>query len=126
MPADTCVMPDGDCSSCHHCGQDEAICTATEEYKATCPQDCSTCDYCDEGEAFCDLEDGFKLSGMLSVGCINVPHRCTRELSEYCMGCLGLRDLIFEMRRYLYRNVACEARKLSDIARHMPDVPGWS
>jgi len=29
------------------------------------------------------------------------------------------------MRRYLYRNVACEARKASDIAKHLPDVPGW-
>jgi len=31
-----------------------------------------------------------------------------------------------DLRRYLYRNVACEARKLSDIARHMPQIPGWS
>jgi hypothetical protein len=31
-----------------------------------------------------------------------------------------------DMRRFLFRNVACEARKLSDIARHMPDLPGWA
>lgn len=33
---------------------------------------------------------------------------------------------IDEWRRYLYRNVACEARKISDIARHMPDLSGWA
>ena len=33
---------------------------------------------------------------------------------------------IAEMRRYLYRNVACEHRKSSDAARHMPDIPGWT
>ncbi len=31
-----------------------------------------------------------------------------------------------ELRRFLYRNVACEARKSSDIARHIPQIPGWS
>lgn len=31
-----------------------------------------------------------------------------------------------EMRRYLYRNVACEFRKgLRDFS-HMPDLPGWA
>jgi len=30
-----------------------------------------------------------------------------------------------EMRRYLFRNVACEAKKLSDQKKHMPDIPGW-
>jgi len=43
-----------------------------------------------------------------------------QEMPDFC----GDRPLE-EMRRYLFRNVACEARKLSDIARHMPDVPGW-
>lgn len=31
-----------------------------------------------------------------------------------------------DLRRLLYRNVACEHRKVSDIVRHMPDVPGWA
>jgi hypothetical protein len=30
------------------------------------------------------------------------------------------------MRRYLYRNVAAEYRKTSDLDRHMPDVRGWT
>jgi hypothetical protein len=32
---------------------------------------------------------------------------------------------IAEWRRYLYRNVACEARKTSDLYRHIPNLPGW-
>lgn len=31
-----------------------------------------------------------------------------------------------DMRRYLYRNVACEAQKLSGLEKHMPDVRGWT
>jgi hypothetical protein len=34
--------------------------------------------------------------------------------------------MLAEMRRYLYRNVACEARKLIDLVKHMPDVRGWT
>jgi hypothetical protein len=31
-----------------------------------------------------------------------------------------------DMRRYLYRNVACEYRKdLADFSK-MPDLPGWA
>ena len=30
-----------------------------------------------------------------------------------------------DLRRFLFRNVACEHRKTSDIARHVPNIPGW-
>ena len=30
-----------------------------------------------------------------------------------------------EMRRYLYRNVACEFRKAFSDFHQMPDLPGW-
>jgi len=43
----------------------------------------------------------------------HLPVNCDRKINE-------------EFRRYLFRNVACEHRKTSDIARHMPDIPGWS
>jgi hypothetical protein len=32
---------------------------------------------------------------------------------------------IDDFRRYLYSRAACEARKPSDIRRHMPGIPGW-
>ena len=35
-------------------------------------------------------------------------------------------DRIFpELRRYLYRNVACEFRKAFSDFNQMPDLPGW-
>jgi hypothetical protein len=34
--------------------------------------------------------------------------------------------MLAEMRRYLYRNVAAEYRKITDLRRHMPDVRGWT
>jgi hypothetical protein len=71
MSGDICVMPDGNCSGCDHCGQDEAICTASPAFRDQCDNNCTGCEHCDEGEA-------------------------------------------------------CEARKLSDIARHIPQMPGWA
>ncbi|MCK9591435.1 MAG: hypothetical protein M0Q91_05430 [Methanoregula sp.] len=48
------------------------------------------------------------------------------EIEDCFLECTLCFPVIDEMRRYLYRNVACEARKISDIQRHMPQVPGWS
>jgi len=42
------------------------------------------------------------------------------------LGCTNRDHLRAEGRRYLYRNVACEARKLSGLEKHMPDVRGWT
>jgi len=62
-----------------------------------CPNPCAGCD----------------IVGTDHTQFYGLPVNCDRKIAE-------------EMRRYLYRNVACEARKISDIARHMPDLPGWA
>jgi hypothetical protein len=43
-----------------------------------------------------------------------------------CIDCNVINVIMDDLRRYLYRNVACEHRKSSDIAWQMPDLPGWS
>jgi hypothetical protein len=48
------------------------------------------------------------------------------DVHDRCIDCQIYEKLRDDMRRYLYRNVACEARKASDIARHLPNIPGWS
>jgi len=43
-----------------------------------------------------------------------------------CVDCLKPYQFREEMRRYLYRNVACEFRKgFADFLK-MPDLPGWA
>lgn len=59
---------------------------------------------------------------------------------SYCENCLDIPDiicsvhcdradspeaLIEDMRRYLYRNVACECRK-GQVYLRMPKIPGWT
>ena len=45
---------------------------------------------------------------------------------ETCKGCSEVESGREEMRRYLYRNVACEYRKgFADFSK-MPDLPGWA
>jgi hypothetical protein len=39
--------------------------------------------------------------------------------------CTNRDHLRAEGHRYLFRNVACEARKLSGLEKHMPDIRGW-
>lgn len=61
--------------------------------------------------------------------CDDPPHHpegCNGNMSPWCLGCTNVGKLIAEMRRYLYRNVAAEYRKTSDLDRHMPDVRGWT
>jgi hypothetical protein len=40
--------------------------------------------------------------------------------------CLEVAIFHEDMRRYLYRNVACEYRKSLRDFHQMPNVPGWS
>ena len=128
MSGDTCIMPDGNCSGCDHCGQDEAICTASPAFRDQCDNNCTGCEHCDEGEAFCDLDtvdDGEPCTSEIPcVFCEFIASEGFRLFPGLVGECkTKVRE---EMRRYLYRNVACEARKLSDIARHIPDVRGWA
>ena len=115
----TCVNPSGECFGCDHCCEDEAVCTATPTFRDQCDNNCGGCQYCDEGEAYCDLENG----GLIPP-CMDCLSSLTLETGLECSECVS--RYMADMRRYLYRNVACEARKISDIARHMPDVPGWA
>ena len=48
------------------------------------------------------------------------------ETHDQCNNCHALDRLKSEGRRYLYRNVACEARKTSALEKHVPDVRGWT
>ena len=115
---DTCVMPDGNCTGCNH--NDHEICVASEEFRKTCSTDCENCDFRDEGEAFCDLEVPEDLIPL----CKDCLTGLSFETASDCSECVS--RYVADMRRYLYRNVACEARKTSDIARHVPDLPRWA
>lgn len=45
---------------------------------------------------------------------------------DLCKDCKPFDKFTSEMRRYLYRNVACEFRKGFADFHKMPAVPGWS
>jgi len=47
------------------------------------------------------------------------------ETNDQCHDCHVKDRLVDEMRRYLYRNVACEYRKVLSDFHKMPDIPGW-
>ena len=120
MSGDTCVMPDGNCSGCDHCCEDESFCAAPETFRDQCDNNCTGCEYCIEGEAFCDLETP---QGHIPL-CKDCPIRLSLETALDCSECIS--RYMADMRRYLYRNVACEARKTSDIVKHVPNLPRWS
>jgi len=46
------------------------------------------------------------------------------EVSDCLTECSLCFEVMADLRRYLYRNAACEARKLSDIARQCVHDPG--
>jgi len=59
---------------------------------------------------------------------MTVPCQCGAGNCLLCPptgDCTNRDRLLAEGRRYLYRNVACEARKLSGLEKHIPDVRGW-
>ncbi len=124
MSIETCVMPDGNCSGCDHCQQDDAICVSPG---GVCESgDCEECEYCDTGEAFCDLDTAKIEPCIAEISCVFCSFLIS-EWNQIIHGSPECKDKVRdEMRRYLFRNVACEFRKgLADFSK-MPDVPGWS
>jgi|GEM_PF-6341169 len=51
---------------------------------------------------------------------------CQYLVDEMACPCEDVRPFIADMRRYLYRNVACEYRKGFKDFSKMPNVPGWA
>jgi len=56
--------------------------------------------------------------------CESCPVTLTIVTAHTCSECVA--RYMADMRRYLYRNVACEYRKgFADFSK-MPDLPGWA